>query len=85
MAQCLSRHGTVQFARPTFLDRTVSRMFELGPGPHQVREYACTNADYLTAKQAERERQLQAYTDQQAEIAHLRDTARHLRGIARFK
>jgi ATP-binding cassette, subfamily F, member 3 len=68
-----------------FLDRTVTRILELDPATHQVREYAGSYADYLEQKLGEQDRQRQAYTDQQQEILHLRNTARHLRGIAKFK
>jgi ATP-binding cassette, subfamily F, member 3 len=68
-----------------FLDRTVTRVLELDPATRQVREYAGSYADYVEAKLGEQERQWQAFTDQQAEILHLRNTARHLRGLAKFK
>jgi ATP-binding cassette subfamily F protein 3 len=68
-----------------FLDRTVTRILELDPATRQVREYAGSYADYVEAKLGEQERQWQAFTDQQAEILHLRNTARHLRGLAKFK
>jgi ATP-binding cassette subfamily F protein 3 len=68
-----------------FLDRTVNRVIELDAATRQAHEYAGNYGDYVEAKLAERERQLQAYADQQAELAQLQDSARHLRGIARFR
>ncbi len=68
-----------------FLDRTVKRIIELDPATHQSQEYAGNYTDYVAAKLAERERQAQAFSDQQAELAQLRDAARHLRGVAKFR
>jgi ATP-binding cassette subfamily F protein 3 len=69
----------------TFLDRTVTRILELDPRTHTVRQYAGSFTDYREAKAEERARREQAYSDQQAEIAELRGAAAHLRGIARFR
>lgn len=68
-----------------FLDRTVTQIVELDPATHQARQYGGNYSDYVEAKLAERERQMQAYTDQQEELAQLQASARHLRGIARFR
>jgi ATP-binding cassette, subfamily F, member 3 len=68
-----------------FLDRTVNRIIELDPATHQAQEYAGNYSDYVDAKLAERERQTQAFSDQQAELAQLRGAARHMRGLARFR
>jgi ATP-binding cassette subfamily F protein 3 len=68
-----------------FLDRTVTRILELDADTRQVREYAGSYAAYVEAKLGEQDRQRQAYVDQQEEITHLRSTARHLRGLGRFK
>lgn len=68
-----------------FLDRTVSSILELDPATHTVRQYPGNYSDYVEAKLFERDRQLQAYSDQQEEIASLQNAARHLRGLAKFK
>jgi ATP-binding cassette subfamily F protein 3 len=69
----------------TFLDRTVTRILELDPRMHAVREYAGSYSAYREQKDGERARREQAYSDQQQEIASLRSAAGHLRGIARFR
>ncbi|MCC7359153.1 MAG: ABC-F family ATP-binding cassette domain-containing protein [Anaerolineales bacterium] len=68
-----------------FLDRTVNRIIELDAMSHQTREYPGSYTDFVEAKLAEQMRQQQAYTDQQMELARLRNAARHLRGLARFR
>ena len=68
-----------------FLDRTVTRILELNPETRQVREYDGGYTEYVEQKLAEQDRAWQAYTDQQQEIMQLRNTARHLRGLAKFK
>jgi ATP-binding cassette subfamily F protein 3 len=68
-----------------FLDRTVTRIIELDPHTHIVREYAGNYSAYREAKAAELEQQWQAYNDQREEIAELRSAASHLRGISRFR
>ncbi len=68
-----------------FLDRAVTRIIELDPATHRAREYGGNYSDYVEQQAAERERGWQAYTDQQAEIRRLRNTARHLRGLGRFR
>jgi ATP-binding cassette subfamily F protein 3 len=69
----------------TFLDRTVSRILEMDPRTHTVREYEGNYSAYKEQKSEEREWQWQAYTNQQREIADLRGAANHLRGIAHFR
>lgn len=69
----------------TFLDSTVTRILELDPATHSAREYAGNYSDYVEEKLSERERQWQAYSDQQEEIVALKNAARHLRGLAKFK
>jgi ATPase subunit of ABC transporter with duplicated ATPase domains len=68
-----------------FLDRTVTSILELDPHTHAVREYEGDYSAYREAKDAERARREQAYSDQQEEIAELRSAAAHLRGISRFR
>jgi ATP-binding cassette subfamily F protein 3 len=69
----------------TFLDRTVSRILELDPRTHAVAAYEGNYSAYREQKTAERVRQAQAYSDQQAQIAEFRAAAARLRGIARFR
>ena len=68
-----------------FLDNTVTSILELDPGTHGIKSYSGNYADYLEQKLMEREKQLQAYQDQQAEIAQLRAAAAHIRGLTRMK
>jgi len=69
----------------TFLDLTVTRILELDSQTHTVTSYVGNYSDYLEQKQIEREWQWQAYSDQQEEIVRLKNAARHLRGLAKFK
>ncbi len=55
-----------------FLDHTVSRILEMDPLTHKVREYAGNYSDFLAERQREIERQWSAYHDQQAEIQRMR-------------
>jgi ATP-binding cassette subfamily F protein 3 len=68
-----------------FLDNTVTSILELDPATHNIKSYSGNYADYLEQKLTERERQAQAYQDQQAEIAQLRAAAAHIRGLTRMK
>ena len=68
-----------------FLDRTVTKVFELEPQTHALRTYTGDYSAYLEQKSGERERAQQAYTDQQEEINRLRNTARQLRGLAKLR
>lgn len=68
-----------------FLDRTINRVLYLDPQTHGLRDYAGNYSDFLQQSLLEREKQWQAYSDQQAEIVRLKNAARHLRGIAKFK
>jgi ATP-binding cassette, subfamily F, member 3 len=68
-----------------FLDRAVNRILELDGVTRKLTTYAGNYSDYLAAKSAERDKQAQAYQDQQVEIARLADAATHLRGIGKFK
>jgi ATP-binding cassette subfamily F protein 3 len=69
----------------TFLDRTVTRILDLDPVRHTVREYAGNYSDYLEQYRGERQRQWSAWRDQEDEIrrirqdiARTRDQARHV-------
>ncbi len=68
-----------------FLDRTVSGILELDPTTHRLRQYAGDYSAYLEQKQAERDHQWQAYTDQQEEIARLSRAATVIRSESTFK
>ncbi len=69
----------------TFLDATVTRILELDDLTHRVTEYAGNYSDYVQAKARAREKQFDAWQDQQDEIGRLQTAARHLRGIAQFR
>jgi ATP-binding cassette subfamily F protein 3 len=68
-----------------FLDNTVTSILELDPLTHGLRAYEGNYADYLEQKITEREKQAQAYQDQQDEIAQLRAAAAHIRGLTKMK
>ncbi len=68
-----------------FLDHTVSSILELDPSTHHIKAYAGNYADYLEQKLTEREKQAQAYQDQQDEIAQLHAAAAHIRGLTKMK
>lgn len=61
----------------TFLDRTVSKILDLDPNTHAVREYAGNYTDYLEQFLAEQDKQWQNYRDQEYEIRRMKqDIAR---------
>jgi ATP-binding cassette subfamily F protein 3 len=68
-----------------FLDNTVTSILELDPTAHGLRSYPGNYADYLEQKLTEREKQAQAYQDQQDEIAQLRAAAAHIRGLTKMR
>jgi ATP-binding cassette, subfamily F, member 3 len=68
-----------------FLDNTVTSIFELDPSTHGLKSYPGNYGAYLEQKLTEREKQAQAYQDQQDEIAQLRSAAAHIRGLTRMK
>ena len=68
-----------------FLDQVATGMLEIDLHTHELRAYPGNYSDYLLHKQSERNRQLQEYADQQAEIARLRQAALHFRQIGKFK
>jgi ATP-binding cassette subfamily F protein 3 len=69
----------------TFLDRSVTGILELDGECHTLRQYPGNYSDYLEARLSERQRQWQAYSDQQEEIARLRAAAARVRGDAAFR
>jgi ATP-binding cassette subfamily F protein 3 len=68
-----------------FLDNTVSSILELDPSTHEIKSYPGNYADYLEQKMVEREKQSQAWQDQQDEIAQLRSAAAHIRGLTKMR
>ncbi|MGE5643931.1 MAG: ribosomal protection-like ABC-F family protein [Byssovorax cruenta] len=68
-----------------FLDNTVSSILELDPATHQIKSYPGNYADYLEQKLTEREKQAQAYQDQQDQIAQLHAAAAHIRGLTKMR
>jgi len=68
-----------------FLDNTVTSILELDPSTHGIKSYAGNYGDYLEYKLTEREKKVQAYQDQQDEIAQLRSAAAHIRGLTKMK
>jgi ATP-binding cassette subfamily F protein 3 len=67
------------------LDAVATSIVEMEGGGRGLRAYAGNYTAYLEQKLAERERQMQAYQDQQDEISRLRGSAEHVRSIARFR
>ncbi|HTX92166.1 MAG TPA: ABC-F family ATP-binding cassette domain-containing protein [Anaerolineales bacterium] len=55
-----------------FLDNAVSAILELDPATHSLKSYSGNYSAYIEQKEAERERQLQTYLDQQAEIRRMK-------------
>ncbi len=68
-----------------FLDNTVTSILEVDPATHHIKSYPGNYADYLEQKLTEREKQTQAYQDQQDELAQLRSAAKHIRGLTKMK
>ena len=68
-----------------FLDNTVTSIIELDPDTHEAKSYAGNYNDYLEQKLTEREKQAQAWQDQQDEIAQLRSAAAYIRGLTKMK
>jgi len=61
----------------TFLDRTVTRILDLNPETHTLREYSGNYSDYFEQVLKEREKLMQAYKDQEYEIRRMKqDIAR---------
>jgi len=68
-----------------FLDNSVTSILELDATTHNLRAYPGNYSDYLRQKLAEREKQAQAYQDQQDELGRLQVAAAHLRGLTKMK
>jgi ATP-binding cassette subfamily F protein 3 len=67
-----------------FLDAVATRILEIDPHTRTLNAYDGNYSAYLDAKISERERQWQAYQNQQEEIARLRSAAAHMRSRAKF-
>ncbi|MAT44277.1 MAG: ABC transporter ATP-binding protein [Anaerolineaceae bacterium] len=68
----------------TFLDHTVTGILELSEHTHQITSYIGNYSTYLETKLTEREKQWQAYKDQQDEIKRLRAGAQAMRNMTKF-
>ncbi|MEA4908291.1 MAG: ABC-F family ATP-binding cassette domain-containing protein [Anaerolineaceae bacterium] len=66
-----------------FLDRVATTILELDAASHTTRAYPGNYTAYLEQKVAEREKQWQAYSDQQDEIEDLKHAAAQVRSLAR--
>jgi ATP-binding cassette, subfamily F, member 3 len=61
----------------TFLDGTVTRILDLDPHTHTLREYPGNYSDYLTQYRTEQDKQMADYKDQQVDIRRMKqDIAR---------
>lgn len=68
-----------------FLDRVTTTTFDLDASTHQIAIYPGNYSTTLAIKEDELTRRWQEYTDQQLLIQQLKNSARHLRGIATFR
>jgi ATPase subunit of ABC transporter with duplicated ATPase domains len=67
-----------------FLDRVATGILEIDPSTHKLKAYAGNYSTYQEQKEAESQRQWQAYVDQQDEIGRLRKAAAARRSQATF-
>lgn len=86
-AWLLDYEGTVLIVSHdrSFLDAVTTRTLVIDPDSHTIRDFAGNYSAYMEAVAHEIEQQWTAYKDQQEEIARLQQTARHLRGQAKFR
>ncbi len=68
-----------------FLDNTVTSILELDSTTHTIKSYAGNYSDYTHQKLTEHQKQVQAYQDQQDQIAQLRVAAGHVRTLTNMK
>jgi ATP-binding cassette subfamily F protein 3 len=82
----LSYHGGLLIVSHdrAFLDYVATSILEIDGVTHKARVFDGNYSAYLEEKMAERERQWQAYTDQQDEISRLRKSASQVRSRAKF-
>ncbi len=69
----------------TFLNRTVNAILELDEHSHTIEFYPGNYSDYLEQKLSKQQKHLQAYQDQQEEIARLRKAATEMRSKAKYR
>ena len=69
----------------TFLDNAVTKVLELDSSTHTIKTYDGNYSDYLEQKLLEFDKQMQAYQDQQDEIAQLKRAARQIRSLTVMK
>jgi ATP-binding cassette, subfamily F, member 3 len=67
-----------------FLDRITTSVIDMDPLARTTRRYEGNYSAYIEQKEAERDRQWQAYQDQQDEIKRLRKAATRVRSTAKF-
>ena len=67
------------------LDHLATGILELDSDTHQIRVYSGNYSSYLERKISERERQWQAFKDQQDEITRLRAAAARVRSDAKYR
>jgi len=58
---------------------------ELDPQAHCIRSYTGNYSEYVEQKLGEHQQQIQAYSDQQAQIAQLQAAAAHIHGLTKMK
>lgn len=68
-----------------FINKTATGILELGLETRQTQYYPGNYSDYLVAKLNAREKQQQAFTQQQAEISRLRSAIERKKGEAKYK
>lgn len=68
-----------------FLDTITTRTLAIDPVAHTVRDFAGNHSALAETLAQEIDRQWQAYRDQQDEIVRLKQSAQHLRGLAKFR
>ena len=66
----------------TFLDQTVNAILDLEPGTHSVTKYTGSYSDYIETWERNREKQMDAWRDQQAEIRRVRQDIEHTKNQA---
>jgi ATP-binding cassette subfamily F protein 3 len=69
----------------TFLDNTVNAILRIDTRTHKLTRYEGNYSTYLEQRMVEQEREWQAYTDQQDEIARLTSAATHMRSLGKFR
>ncbi len=66
-----------------FLDRLVTRILEIDPQTHAVRDYAGNYSAYVQAREREREKAWEVYQDQEERIEQLEEAVRRLKTQAK--